>query len=93
MRRSTNLFISVFAIATALSLPGMSFADNDHAAKMEAAFKAADKNNDGKLDREEAKAMPRVSKNFDAIDADKDGSVTMSEIQAYMKGQHKGAQQ
>jgi Ca2+-binding EF-hand superfamily protein len=37
--------------------------------------------------------MPRVSKNFDAIDADKDGSVTMAEIQAYMKAQHKSAQQ
>src|SRR5664279_4735831 len=34
-------------------------------------FKKADKDNDGTLDREEAKALPHVSKNFDAIDVDK----------------------
>ena len=32
------------------------------------AFKKADKDNDGTLDKEEAKAMPRVAKNFDAIE-------------------------
>lgn len=48
-------------------------------------FKAADKNGDGMLDKEEAKAMPRVAKNFDAIDADKSGTVTGKEIQEYMK--------
>jgi Ca2+-binding EF-hand superfamily protein len=93
MLKSTRLFVSVLAFAAAIALPGITFADSDHVAKMEAAFKAADKNGDGKLDKEEAKAMPRVSKNFDAIDADKDGSVTMAEIQAYMKAQHKSAQQ
>src|SRR5450432_3943213 len=31
------------------------------------AFKKADKDNDGTLDRAEAKAMPHVAKNFDAI--------------------------
>ena len=29
---------------------------------------------DGTLDKEEAKAMPRVAKHFDAIDTDKDGT-------------------
>jgi len=48
-------------------------------------FKAADRNADGMLDREEAKAMPRVAKNFDAIDADKSGAVTGKEIHDYMK--------
>ena len=48
-------------------------------------FKAADKNGDGTLDREEAKAMPRVAQNFDAIDADKSGTVTGKEIHEYMK--------
>ena len=56
-------------------------------AKEEAAahFKQADKNNDGKLSREEAKAMPHVEKNFDAIDADKDGQVTPDEIRNFMR--------
>ena len=43
------------------------------------------------LDKDEAKAMPRVAKNFDAIDADKDGTVSLEEIHAFMKAQHKGA--
>jgi len=50
-----------------------------------AAFKKADKDNDGTLDRKEAKAMPRVAKNFDAIDVDKDGTVSLDEVHAYMK--------
>jgi Ca2+-binding EF-hand superfamily protein len=61
----------------------MLFAD-DHAAKLDAAFKAADKDNDGTLDKEEAKAMPHIAKNFDAIDADHDGTVSMDEIKAAM---------
>ncbi|HTS53078.1 MAG TPA: EF-hand domain-containing protein [Burkholderiales bacterium] len=79
-----SLVTSVFALAAVLALPGVSFAD-DHAAKMEAAFKAADKDNDGTLDKEEAKAMPRVAKHFDAIDTDHDGTVSMDEIKASMK--------
>ena len=52
---------------------------------MEKAFKAADKNSDGKLSPAEAKdGMPRVSKNFKRIDKDKDGFVTLAEIQAVM---------
>ncbi|MEO8627393.1 MAG: EF-hand domain-containing protein [Betaproteobacteria bacterium] len=59
--------------------------------KGEAAFKKADKNSDGKLDKDEAKAMRRVAKNFDAIDADKDGTVSLDEIHAFMKAKHAGA--
>ena len=55
------------------------------------AFKKADKDNDGTLDRKEAKAMPNVAKNFDAIDADNDGTVSLEEIHTFMKGQHEAA--
>lgn len=48
----------------------------------EQAFKAADKDGDGTLDREEAKALPRVAKHFDEIDADKNGTVSLEEIYA-----------
>ena len=48
----------------------------------EQAFKAADKDSDGTLDREEAKALPRVAKRFDEIDADKDGTVSLEEVYA-----------
>ena len=60
--------------------------------KGQAAFKKADADNDGTLDKEEAKAMPRVAKNFDAIDTDKDGTVSMDEIRAFMKAKHHGQQ-
>jgi hypothetical protein len=63
--------------------PGKSMHD-----KGDAAFKKADKDNDGTLDRKEAKAMPRVAKNFDAIDTDKDGTVSLEEVHTYMKGHH-----
>jgi Ca2+-binding EF-hand superfamily protein len=60
--------------------------------KGEADFKKADKDNDGTLDKAEAKAMPRVSKNFEAIDTDKDGTVSLKEIHVYMKARHNAAQ-
>lgn len=49
------------------------------------AFMGADKDNDGTLDREEAKKLPRVAKNFDAIDSDKSGTVSRDEIHRFMK--------
>jgi Ca2+-binding EF-hand superfamily protein len=52
--------------------------------KGEAAFKKADKDNDGTLDRKEAKKMPNVAKNFDAIDTDHDGTVSLEEVHTYM---------
>ena len=53
--------------------------------KTEAAFKKADKDNDGTLDRKEAKKFNKnAAKNFDAIDTDKDGTLSMDEIDTYM---------
>lgn len=55
-------------------------------------FSAADTNVDGQLTRDEASKMPWVSKNFDAIDTTRKGSVTMAEIEAYAMTQ-RGARQ
>ena len=55
------------------------------------AFKKADKDSDGTLDKEEAKAMSHVAKNFDAIDTDKDGTVSLEEVHAFMKAKHDAA--
>jgi hypothetical protein len=59
--------------------------------KGDAAFKKADKDHDGTLDRKEAKAMKNVAKHFDAIDTDKDGTVSLDEVHTYMKAQHNAA--
>jgi len=61
------------------------FCADQPGARLEAAFKKADTDNDGTLTRDEAKSMPRVAKNFDAIDADKDGTVSLDEIRASIK--------
>lgn len=46
-------------------------------------FAAADKNNDGKLTLAEAQVgMPRVAENFDKIDTQKRGYVTLDQIKA-----------
>jgi Ca2+-binding EF-hand superfamily protein len=43
----------------------------------------ADVNGDGRLSRAEAASMPRVLRNFEAIDRDRDGSVTADEVRAW----------
>jgi Ca2+-binding EF-hand superfamily protein len=79
------LLASSLTIAALLAAPSISLADHHQGKGMEDRFKAADKDNDGTLDKEEAKAMPGVAKNFDKIDADKDGTVSMDELKASMK--------
>lgn len=50
--------------------------------KMQERLRAADANQDGYIDRQEADAgLPRVAKNFDALDTDKDGRLSTGELQ------------
>ncbi len=52
-------------------------------AEAAARFKAADKNGDGLLSKEEASAgMPRVARNFDQLDANKDSALSPEELAA-----------
>jgi len=46
-------------------------------------LKQADTNGDGMISREEAKALPRLLKDFDAIDANHDGQITADELRAF----------
>lgn len=79
------LFAGIAVSITCLSAAPALAVESEEELKMEKAFKAADKNSDGKLSPAEAKdGMPRVSKNFKRIDKDKDGFVTLAEIQAVM---------
>ena len=55
---------------------------------IEARFKAANKKGDGKLTLEEAKAgMPKVAANFDRIDIQKRGYITVEQIKAMAASQ------
>jgi hypothetical protein len=71
-------------------------AKGEHAHKRGERMKAADKDGDGAISKSEAEGakMTRLSKNFDAIDTNKDGKVTKEEMAAYRKahkGEHKGS--
>jgi Ca2+-binding EF-hand superfamily protein len=89
------------AIALVAMAAGASAQDAGHArqmgAEMQKRFAAADKNGDGRLSREEAQAgMPMVYKHFDAIDKNKQGSVSLADIAAFAHELHaarKGATQ
>jgi Ca2+-binding EF-hand superfamily protein len=46
---------------------------------------AADKDKNGKLSRDEARALPNMSANFDAIDSNHDGELVMKEIADFVR--------
>jgi len=81
----TKITVTALLASAAMLAPVFSAHAEEKGARLEAAFKKADKDNDGTLTKDEAKSMPRVAKNFDAIDADKDGTVSLAEIHASMK--------
>ena len=96
----TGLLATFLAAAvstsTAFAEPPADGAKGDRAHKMHAHLKAADKDGDSKISREEANAsMPRLAKNFEAIDANKDGFVTKEEMRAFREknGGRMGKQQ
>lgn len=49
------------------------------------AFKRADANGDQRLSRDEAKQLPAVAQNFDRLDSDKDGSISLAEFEKGVK--------
>ena len=76
------MLAKVVLLVVSFSMVSLAQADDSAKAKEIAAkFKAADKNADGQLSLEEAKAgMPRVAKGFDKIDMEKKGYVTLEQI-------------
>lgn len=44
-----------------------------------------DKDNDGRISREEAKGRPRLEKGFDTVDTNKDGFLSQDELTAARK--------
>ena len=55
-----------------------------------ARLKAADTNGDGMISRDEAKALPRIAKHFDEIDANHDNQITADELRAFHQKMHEG---
>lgn len=74
-----RLTLCGFAMLSTVSIAQESFRDR----QIDERFAAADKNHDGKLTLQEAKdGMPKVAANFDKIDAQQRGYVTVDEIKA-----------
>lgn len=88
-----GLIATLFAATTAYAdapVDAPKGGDRDH--KMHERLKAADKNGDGKISREEANAsLPRIAAHFDEIDTNKDGFITKEEMRAFHEknGGHK----
>lgn len=83
MNKHAWLMLFVFAAAGSVSAQTATPPASRPPADVEARFKAADKDNDGTLDKAEAAAMPGLARKFDAVDTDHDGTVDLKEIEAY----------
>jgi Ca2+-binding EF-hand superfamily protein len=92
MMKVSQTAVRALAIAGALVVAAGSARADEKADKrdkeIEERFKAADKDQDGKLTLAEAKAgMPRIAKAFDKIDKDKKGYLTVDQIKAFAAAQ------
>ncbi|MEO1487967.1 MAG: EF-hand domain-containing protein [Pseudomonadota bacterium] len=59
--------------------------------QLKAKFKDADKNSDGKLSKQEAKdgGMNRLAMGFSRVDTDKDGYVTLAQLEERLQARQK----
>ncbi|WNV03509.1 EF-hand domain-containing protein [Candidatus Methylospira mobilis] len=77
-----RVFLSIGIFLVAMAAP-YAQAANEQIQLAETRFKAADKNGDGKLTLDEAKAgMPRIAAGFENIDTEKKGYLTLDQIKA-----------
>ena len=65
--------------------------EGERGARFNERFDKADTDHDGKLTLAEAQAgMPRLAKDFDAIDVKKQGYLTRDDLRAWREGHHRG---
>lgn len=82
------------AILTAVSLGSaaiLAVAAPEGRAGLQERIKQADTDGNGMLSRAEAAALPRIAKQFDAIDANHDNQITADELKAFhekARGEH-----
>lgn len=74
-----------FAAATLAQTAAAPAPDAKARMAAEAVFSKADANGDGKVSKAEAAKMPEISAKFDALDTDKDGTLTLAEFAAGYK--------
>lgn len=85
------LKLSVLALASmAVASPAHADSYEEELAEMRAKFKAADKNGDGKLTKQEAKDgdMGRIARFFGRIDEDDDGFITLAQLEERLADKH-----
>ena len=85
MKRISLIAALVLASSSALALAADGPEGHGHRGAMAERLKQADTNGDGMLSRDEAAALPMISKHFDEIDANHDGQITMEELRAFHK--------
>lgn len=84
--------IAAFACATMFLAPAVhANAYQDRLTELRSRFKASDANKDGKLTKKEAKngGMTNVAIYFSRIDTDKDGFVTLAQLEAQLTSRFK----
>jgi len=91
-----NLRKIIFVAVLGMAVPAPLFAQaqnmtyEEALAQLRAQFQAADVNKDGKLSQVEAKNadMERLASNFRRMDRDRDGFVTLAQLEARVKDQY-----
>ena len=80
---ATALAVGAAASANAMSATGAAHLE-EALTVVDPRLDSADSNHDGRISREDARdRMPFVYRNFDAIDTEHKGYVTMAQIEAY----------
>lgn len=84
--------VSAGASAQTIAMPAASNARAEHAVEqLQQRFGQANTTHDGKLTRDQAAAgMPRVARHFDEIDVQRNGYITLPQIEAFARQQMMG---
>lgn len=90
---SKNSMIAAALVAAMIAIPSIASAQAEAEPKQtrgEERFKAADKDGNGTLSKEEVSAsMPRLAGRFDSLDTNKDGQLSADELRAAHAGREK----
>jgi hypothetical protein len=81
-KRSVLLFASLSLAAAGQAFAQSTAPASDAGAQAQAMLQQADTNGDGRLDRQEAQAIPGLAERFDAVDTNGDGTVSLQELSA-----------